>query len=257
MPNILVVDDEVTIRSFIVRVLERAGYDVEAAPNGQAALDQLAVRSFDLLLTDIKMDRMDGVELLREARVRHPNLAVILFTGHATVDSAVEALRKGAHDYLLKPVKNEAILKAVKDALSQRTREERRDQLESIAGQFMEVLGDGPALAEPEPDTRVNVGDLALDTAAYIAHLGEDRLELTPTEFRLLTELARSPGAALDYVRLVQQACGYTAPRQEAREIIGTHVLNLRGKLGIGSDNPYYVESVRGVGYRLIPPQGR
>ena len=255
MATILVVDDEVTIRSFIVRVLERAGYEVTAAPNGQVALDQLAVNSYDLLLTDIKMDRIDGVELLREARTRYPNLAVILFTGHATVNSAVEALRKGAHDYLLKPVKNEDILKAVKDALSEQTREQRRDKLETIAGQFAQAMGDGPIVAEPEPKTVVNVGDLQLDTAAYIVTLRDEKLELTPTEFRLLTELARSPGAALDYVRLVQQACGYTAPRQEAREIIGTHVLNLRGKLGIEADDTYYVESVRGVGYRLIPPQ--
>lgn len=255
MAKILVVDDEVTIRNFIVRVLERAGYDVDAAPNGQSALNQLTVEAYDLLLTDIKMDHMDGVQLLRETRTRYPDLAVILFTGHATVNSAVEALRKGAHDYLLKPVKNEDILKAVKDALSERNREQRRDRLEAIAGQFAQAMGDVPLPAEVETDTVVHVGELQLDTAAYIAKLRDEKLELTPTEFRLLAELARSPGAALDYVRLVQQACGYSAPRQEAREIIGTHVLNLRGKLGISADDIYYVESVRGVGYRLIPPQ--
>ena len=95
-------------------------------------------------------------------------------------------------------------------------------------------------------------GDLQLDTAAYQAVLADTPLELTPTEFRLLLELAREPGAAHDYIRLVQSACGYSCERHEAREIIGTHVLNLRQKMGIEPGQPHYVESVRGIGYRLI-----
>lgn len=252
--RLLVVDDEVSIRSFIVRVLERAEYAVESAADGQEALERLSAGTFDLLLTDIKMDRLDGVDLLREARQRYPGLAVILFTGHATVPSAVEALRQGAYDYLLKPVKNEDILKAVSDALDDRTRERRRDQLESIAGQLMQIMGDEEAVITHEPETKITIGELELDTSAYIARLNNERLDLTPTEFRLLSELARTPGAALEFVALVQSACGYTCSRQEAREIIGTHVLNLRGKLGVNNDDPYYVESVRGVGYRLVPP---
>jgi DNA-binding response OmpR family regulator len=94
---------------------------------------------------------------------------------------------------------------------------------------------------------------LKVDPEAYLVTLGGEPLDLTPTEFRLVLTLTHTPGAAFDYIRLVQLACGYTCSRQEAREIIGTHVLNLRRKLGIAPKQSLYVESVRGVGYRLIP----
>lgn len=254
--NVLVVDDEPVIRNFLVRVLEREGYSVQAATNGREALQHLDARPYDLLLTDIKMDQLDGVGLLTEAKRRDPDLAVILLTGHATVASAVEALRQGAHDYLLKPVKNEDIVAAVAAGLADRQRQQRRDQLEVLAEQMLSVVGPrngAPPPADDTPPRHLSSGPLALDTAAYIATLDDQRLDLTPTEFRLLHELLREPGAAFDYVTLVQGACGYTCTRQEAREIIGTHVLNLRRKLGIAPDAPLYVESVRGVGYRIIP----
>jgi DNA-binding response OmpR family regulator len=252
MTKLLVVDDEPVIRNFLVRVLESAGYEVQAACDGREALGCLDAAPFDLLLSDIKMDHLDGVELLGEARSRYPDLAVILLTGHATVPSAIEALRRGAHDYLLKPVKNEDILAAVAAALDDRERQQRRDRLEALAGQMLDVLGTDPAPTPPDRAV-IAAGPLQLDTAAYIATLDGARLDLTPTEFRLLAELSRDPGVTLDYVRLVEGACGYTCTRQEAREIIGTHVLNLRGKLGIAPGEPLYVESMRGVGYRLIP----
>jgi len=256
MPNkrILVVDDEPTIRSFLLRVLEQEGYVVQAARDGQEALQYLEMMSYDLLLTDIKMDQMDGVELLQEARKRYADLAVILLTGHATVPSAIVALREGAYDYLLKPVKNEDIVAAVAAGLHQRERQQRRDRLEQVAAQFVNVMQVNETIVVEETENRmVFSGSLRLDTAAYQAVLVDTPLDLTPTEFRLLLELTRAEGAALDYVKLVQTACGYTCERHEAREIIGTHVLNLRQKLGIEPGQPYYVESVRGVGYRLVP----
>ncbi len=253
--RILVVDDEPAIRSFLVRVLEHEGYVVEAASDGQAALASLENQPYDLLLTDIKMDHLDGVELLQEARSRFPGLAVILLTGHATVPSAIVALRAGAFDYLLKPVKNEDIVNAVAAGLHERERQQRRDRLEQIAAQFADAVQPDPMPAEEVDDRLIVSGQLQLDIAAYQAMIANEPLELTPTEFRLLLELAREPGVARDYIKLVQSACGYTCERHEAREIIGTHVLNLRQKLGIKPGNPHYVESVRGVGYRLLPPE--
>lgn len=253
--RILVVDDEPAIRSFLVRVLEQAGYEVQAANDGREALARLETAPYDLLLTDIKMDHLGGVELLQAARNRYPDLAVILLTGHATVPSAITALREGAYDYLLKPVKNEEIVATVAAGLRERDRQQRRDRLEAIAVQFADTVRIDNSDTD-EPPNRMVVSDaLKLDTAAYRAWLGDQPLDLTPTEFRLLLELMRVPGVVLDYIKLVQAACGYTCARHEAREIIGTHVLNLRQKLGIETGQPHYVESVRGVGYRLIPPE--
>jgi DNA-binding response OmpR family regulator len=255
--RVLIVDDEPVIRRFLVRVLEGEGYEVQAASNGHEALDYLDSTAFDLLLTDIKMDQLDGVELLRQARARHPDLSVILLTGHATVSSAVAALRHGAFEYLLKPVKNEDLATAVATGLQERARQQRRDRLERMATQMLDVM------QSPEPgDTQnstpvkriVACNGLRLDVAAYTASLDDYPLNLTPTEFRLLLELSRFPGVTFDYIKLVQAACGYSCARHEAREIIGTHVLNLRQKLGIIPGQALYIESIRGVGYRLIPP---
>ncbi len=254
--RLLIVDDEPVIRSFLVRALENEGYEVHSARDGLEALDFLTSMSFDLLLTDIKMDRLNGVELLAEARQRIPGMAVILLTGHATVDSAIAALRQGANNYLLKPVKNEEIIAAVRDALEARKRKQQRDALEQIAQQMIVVVGhtaDGEASRLVE-QTLITCGDLAIDIPGFEARLSGTPLDLTPTEFRLLLTLASAPGVAFPFVQLVQAACGYTCSRQEAREIIGAHVLNLRGKLDIEPDQPLYVESVRGIGYRLIAP---
>lgn len=257
--RVLIVDDEPVIRSFLVRVLEREGYEVQAASNGHEALDYLDVTSFDLLLTDIKMDQLDGMELLRQAKARQPDLSVILLTGHATVSSAVAALRHGAYDYLLKPVRNEDLVTAVAAGLAERARQQRRDQLERIAAQMRDAM-QSPETEDTPISTSgkrlVACGGLTLDIAAYTASLDGAPLNLTPTEFRLLLELCRIPGVTLDYVKLVQTACGYTCARHEAREIIGTHVLNLRQKLGVKPGQALYIKSVRGVGYRLIPPDG-
>ncbi|MHB8629722.1 MAG: response regulator [Aggregatilineales bacterium] len=258
--TILVVDDEPVIREFLARVLENAGYTVQRAANGREALRHLETSPFDLLLTDIKMEHLDGVELLAEARSRRPDLAVILLTGYATVQSAVAALRHGAANYLLKPIKNEDLLAAVASALEARTREQHRDRAEAALTQVQTLLqqvGDtetGVSLV-PVVSSSMVCGLLRLDTAAYIATLNGRRLDLTPTEFRLLVTLVQAPGAAIEYVKLVQMACGYLCTRQEAREIIGTHVLNLRQKMGISPGQPLHVESVRSVGYRLIPPE--
>lgn len=261
-PNarILVVDDEPSIRSFLVRVLAREGYQVESAQNGQEALHILHSHPVDLLLSDIRMDQLDGVGLLQQARQRFPDLVVILLTGHATVESAVTALNEGAYQYLLKPAKNADILAAVTGGLARRREQSRLNRLEQVAEQISALTrGESTPVPTAEAEAlvpgadRLQVGRLTLDTAAYQVHLDGHMVALTLTEFRLLHALVEDPGRAYDYVHLVQTACGYESSRAEAREIIGTHVRNLRKKMGVAVGAPLYVESVRGIGYRIIP----
>ena len=254
MARLLVADDEQTILNFLVRVLVREGYEVSAAKNGYEALQLLEKNSFDLLLTDIKMDYLDGVSLLKNAKEHQPNLAVILLTGHATVDTAVAALQYGADNYLIKPAKNEDILEAVADSLNGRKREIRRDHLEAIAKQISLLFPPFHDLVPDKPSVII-CGDLEVNTITYQAKLFGEALDLTPTEFRLLSELVKQPGVPIDYVELVQSACGYTSTRHEAQEIVGTHIRNLRRKLGVDIDQAYYIEAIRGIGYRLTLPE--
>lgn len=257
--HLLVVDDEATIRNFLARVLEREGYIVTSASDGMEALNILSQTRIDLMLSDIRMDQLDGVDLLKQARSAYPDLAVLLLTGHATVDSAVAALRHGALNYLLKPVKNEEIVEAVHLALEERAHQQRRNQLEQLAAQFSTVIAGGAVVAADVDDADdrpayLICGSIELDLAGYTALKDGERLNLTPTEFRLLAKFVQTPGVVFDYVELVRDACGYTCARHEAQEIINTHIRNLRNKLGIEPDQPLYIESVRSMGYRLLEP---
>ena len=115
--RILIADDDAVIREGLRRVLSGAGYDVETVSNGRAALERLEAERFKLLITDLKMPGMSGLEVLRAIRTRQPELPVVLITGYAAIDNAVEAMKNGATDYLAKPFENEEIIEKVKTAL--------------------------------------------------------------------------------------------------------------------------------------------
>jgi DNA-binding NtrC family response regulator len=115
-----VVDDDAVIREGLRRVLGREGYEVETQPNGRQAMDRLQESSFDLLITDLKMPGMNGLEVLQAVRVLQPQMPVILITGYAAVDNAVEVMKAGAVDYLAKPFANEEIIGKVRKALDER-----------------------------------------------------------------------------------------------------------------------------------------
>jgi two-component system response regulator AtoC len=110
MPRILVVDDEEGVRSFLAEALEDAGHSVAQAGDGDDAAERLRREPFDLLITDLRMPGIHGLELVRRARAEHPALPVIVLTAHGTVDSAVEVMRLGAFDYLEKPIESPAHL---------------------------------------------------------------------------------------------------------------------------------------------------
>src|SRR5882762_4610477 len=115
--SILVVDDEKPQRDILQEILTSAGYDVTSAASGEAALKFAKERSFDLALTDLKMTGMDGIELLQHLLELDSSIIVILLTAHGSIDSAKEALRRGAFDYLLKPFDKTALLETINRAL--------------------------------------------------------------------------------------------------------------------------------------------
>jgi ATP-dependent Lon protease len=119
-PHLLVVDDEEIARSNLEHVLKKEGYAVQTAANGLEALELLRSWSFDLIVTDLKMDKMDGMTLLAEARRLSPSTQIIIVTGYATVNSAVEAMRTGAAHYLTKPISLDALRESVREVLGQR-----------------------------------------------------------------------------------------------------------------------------------------
>jgi ATP-dependent Lon protease len=119
-PNILVVDDEAVALKNMERILQKEGYSVSAVDSGVKALTLLEETTFDVVLTDLKMEKVDGMEVLEKAKNRSPETQVILITGYATVDSAVEAIRKGAFHYIEKPIKLDNVRSSVREALEKK-----------------------------------------------------------------------------------------------------------------------------------------
>ncbi|MEW6349708.1 MAG: sigma-54 dependent transcriptional regulator [Thermodesulfobacteriota bacterium] len=124
-PKILIVDDEEMALTNLEHVLKKQGYDITTADNGPKGLNLIKTNSFDVVLTDLKMPKVDGMQILEECRQRHPGTEVVMITGYATVDSAIEAMKKGAYHYVSKPYRIDAVRKTVAEALEKiRLREE-------------------------------------------------------------------------------------------------------------------------------------
>jgi DNA-binding response OmpR family regulator len=270
--NILVVDDEGAIRYSIGKTLQRVGYQVSAAASAEEAMAMLGEQLFDVVLTDIRMPGLTGVELLSRIKEKAPDAIVILMTGYASLGTAVEALRLGAHDYLIKPISSQDIRQSVARGLERSQNMRRRRQLletiqnnvKELTGGFEETgraqsSGGGSAIAPAPvqaPVTTMQLGPLTIFPGRYQIQVGDKQLSLTPTEFDLLLYLAAHRGRVVPCYELVREVRGYTVDEAEAREVIRPHISNLRRKLDKAGQDPDLIVNVRGIGYRLSEPNG-
>ncbi len=232
-PRILVVEDEPGVLQPLRDILQRAGYAVAAVESGEAALEEIARQKFDLALIDIKLGGISGIEVLTVLRERSPNTVAIILTAYATLDTAVEALRQGAHDYLFKPCRTEELLESVRSGLLKRQ-------------------SPGPVSASPRSSTTFapRVG-LEVDMARHLITLDGQVLNLSPTEFNLLAYLARESPRVVPAQELVEKVLGYSLEPWEARELIRFHIHRLRAKIRDTSGHTDLIRTVRGVGYTL------
>jgi two-component system, NtrC family, response regulator len=149
--TILVVDDDRAVRKALEINLSKAGFEVRIAQTGEEAIDKLHDAPADVVLTDLKMPGMTGLELLEETRRRWPDTQVVMMTGHGTVERAVEAMRLGAHDFIIKPVSRAELIAILKRALRERSLLQRVEQLEAAATErfgFEKLVGNTPAMQE-------------------------------------------------------------------------------------------------------------
>jgi len=270
--RVLVVDDEGANRYSVCKTLQKVGYQVAEAANGQEALDLLAKQQYDVVLTDIRMPGIDGVELLRKIKESSPDAIVILMTGYASLSSAVEALRLGAHDYLIKPSTSQDIRQSVARGVERaHNLRRRRSLLDAIRNDVFELARvDHSQLKVPEgspaanaannvtryEDVEANVssmqlGPLTVYPGRYQISVGDQPIDLTPTEFDLLLYLGAHRGRVVPCNELVREVRGYGVDEAEAREVIRPHVSNLRRKLKGAGQNADLIVNVRGIGYRL------
>ena len=198
--HILIIDDESSIRKTLARILQQAGFEVTTAESAEQGLNYLRTTQFDLILTDLRMPGMHGMDALKVIHTEHPTLPVILFTAQPDVNSAVEALRQGATDYLLKPIKPEAIIERARSILAKQQHEKRKreimSQIEFLQNELKE-LDNGEAINKPissisfEKERFLKRGKLVLDLHTQRVLLNDEPLNTPPTSFDYLLVLAR------------------------------------------------------------------
>jgi len=261
--HILIIDDEASLRQTLARILQRAGFEVTTAANGKDGLALVHEHPFDLLYLDIRMPDVSGLELLKNIHTKFPDLPVILFTAQPDLNSAVEALRRGATDYLLKPLKPQTVIDRTQAILSDRQKERRRRelqrQIDALQAEVMALDNNDPSKAElssqqtnSSDDRYLKRGMLTLDMHTRRVTMNERVINLPPTSFDYLLVLARHTPNIVDYQTLVSEAQGYEADMREAQELTKWHIHHIRQALEPDKRKPVHVINVRGSGYRLV-----
>jgi DNA-binding response OmpR family regulator len=221
--SILVVDDDPTVSDVVRRYLERAGFEVRLAADGQAALASFARDRPDLVVLDLMLPGIDGLEVCRRLRTTAEEVPIIMLTALGEESDRVLGLRLGADDYVTKPFSPRELVLRVQSVLRR-----------SVARP--------PAPAETLAD-----GALELDVARRVARLDGAELPLTVREFDLLAFLMRNPGRAFRRAELLEAVWGWTFGDQST---VTVHVRRLREKIERDPANPRRIVTVWGVGYR-------
>ena len=224
--QILLIDDDALLRRSLAFALERAGYQVITAATAEDGLAQIAAARPDLVLLDIGLPGMDGLDALRQMR-RHADLPVIFVTARRRELEQVLGLELGADDYVTKPFDVEVLLARIKA-----------------------VLRRYHAAEQPAPPgATVAVGDLLIDASAHTVQIADRPIELAPREFDLLHALAQQPGHVFAAEELLSRVWGdefYGEP-----QVLYVHVRRLREKVEDDPSQPRRILTVRGVGYKL------
>ena len=261
---ILIVDDEETLRFVIAEILFEAGYETCQASNGREGLELLSQNpKIDVVLSDMKMPEMDGLEFLREIKARTMDITVVMMTSHNTIEPAVQAMREGAVNYLLKPVGKRQLLDGVREAVAlQQEKVQKRSLMEQIVvnlqalGMYdpsMDATAQRKSLVEraDEVDERfLHVRDLIIDQHRLTALFRGTLLELTPTEFEILYCLAQAGGRVVAFEEIAFRLRGIRMERDEARTLLSSHFTNLRSKLREAGGDDYLMNS-RSHGYYM------
>lgn len=259
--HILIIDDEPSLRHTLARILQRANFEVTTAASGQEGLALLGQHAFDLVYLDIRMPDMSGMEVLKRIHATQPDLPVVLFTAQPDLNSALEALRQGAADYLLKPLQPGEMIQRTESILAQQARERRkrqiRVQIESLEAELRSLenaeVSQPPASSpENEADRFLTRGKITLDLLARRLTFDGQTINLPPTTFDYLLVLLRHAPNVVDYRTLVTEAQGYEVEFREAQELVKWHIHQIRQAIEPDERSPRYLINVRGTGYRFV-----
>jgi DNA-binding response OmpR family regulator len=235
--NILVVDDEPVARQSLTEILRLEGYAVNSVPNGQAAVEYVRTHPIELIIVDLRMPGMDGLEVIQVVNQISPETEVILLTAFGTTETAIQALRLRVHDYLLKPAPPAQVVNSVKKGLVRR-----EARLKARGGTATMEVDDGVLEITLKDGTHIDLSRRQVRKKEKVIHL-------TPAEGRLLRVLIENPGRVYSHRELVLLVQGYDTSQREAPEILRPLVSRLRHKLEAFPSLSDRVVSVRGTGY--------
>ena len=220
--QLLLVEDEQEIQSFLKHALTEAGYEVEAVADGKTAERMAAEKEFDVLVVDLGLPDQDGINLILQLRQRGLRAPVMILSARRSVDDRVRGLEQGGDDYLTKPF-----------------------ALAELLARLRNLVRRSPANGEV---TRLRVLDLELDLLRREANRGGEVLSLTPQEFTLLEYLCRNPGRVVTRSMILDKVWGMRI--QPDTNVVDVHIYRLRGKVDTPKHAPL-IKTLRGVGYVL------
>lgn len=249
IPKILVVDDEPALLDAVGYSLKREGYAVEAVADGNVALAAARATPPDLIVLDVMLPGIDGLQVCRALR-SESTVPILLLSARGEAVDRVVGLELGADDYLTKPFAMRELLARVRAMLrrAQMTPGPPNGRHDAAEQTSMSPLPSSPPA--PESSDAVVAGDVAIDPTTRRATLGGQRLTLKPKEFELLLYLVRHPGIVLSRDALLRRVWGYDYPVDT--RTVDVHVRWLRQKIEHEPSRPRRIETVRGFGYRFV-----
>ena len=229
--RVLVVDDDADTRTLMLDILEEDGYIVQSCSNGEQALRLLEEEHFDVVLSDIRMPGLTGIDLLRHVRCRALETEVILMTAYASVETAIQALRREAFDYLIKPFELDELRQRVRHAIQFQSAKQRRHVVE-------------------------HCGSLSIDHNARRVWTDGREINLPRLQFDLLAYLFARYGQVVPRDELLREIWAYDKSDERGVATLRTAIRRLRQTLNDNAQKPCYIKNIRGVGYQLGPCAG-
>jgi DNA-binding response OmpR family regulator len=262
--SILIVDDEPKLARSLALILQRAEYVVTTASDAAKALQLLKAGAYDLVYLDIRLPDQSGIQLLPQIKAIYPDMPVVILTAHATLETAIGAVRAGARDYLLKPINPEDILARTKKILDEQVQPRRKreitTQIQALLSELQSTDDQGSSTAAAkstspsiDPTRYLKRGVLQLDLHTHTVNLNDREISLPPSTFDYLVTLMRHSPNPVAYETLVKESQGYQEiSRIEAKEMTRWQIHELRKALEEDLQRPHLIITVRDVGYRLV-----
>lgn len=234
MKRVLIVDDEPSITKLLKFNLEKEGYRIETAEDGQVAMALILDQHFDFIILDLMLPNMDGMEICKRTRQEKIETPILILTAKDDEIEKIIGLELGADDYMTKPFSPRELLARMKAIFRRSTGK---------------IHADLPTKTGAESGHILQVGPLTIDSQSYKVYVDQKEIKVTPKEFELLLYMMKRQNHVLSREALLEAVWGYSYEGET--RIVDVHMSHLREKLECNVKDPHYIHTVRGFGYKL------